>query len=891
MARHGGPIARRPAARADRHAPPARAGASCWASTAEPRRRSPPSSTSTRGTVHLGHAGPSNEDAIGAEAAVRALLSAADEAMGGAGIADEDLGGAVLAVAGTDTPPSPSSCDAPATESWTVVNDVVGAWAVATGGGNGVAVIAGTGSNVFGVGPKGPWRAGGWGHVLGDEGGAYWLGVQSIKAAPAPPRGLRAADGAERRRWSSSSTCRASSRWPACVYSKPLDEVGNRGLCRAHAGKVADAGDEVAREIYERGARELGQQVAAVVERTGLAGEELPARPDRQRVPLRRGGHRPAAPPGGEGRPRGARVRRGRASGGRQPAARRPGGRSSRAGLSSAARGAADGRQRPGGTAARAPRRRRASRPPPGALRSPLRSPIAPGPMPSSLTAAAAAANAPRGRAHALRGARRTARPRTRRRRRGRRTDRTPSGRRSAAPAVGQQQRPPAAPAVTATTAPAPRPQAISPAQAARSSSLSTIASQRAPSASCSAARSAPARPPTRLLPARARAPAGSGPRSPPRATPGRDLPRHRRQVQDRGARHELRRDLPRPADAGAGGGPAPTPLVSSVVVCRPARTLSSSSRLVGSQQLLQLLWNPPRHDDRAQAQPGGLDGAVQGRAADPPLAPGQHVHRHVADGRVVEAPWRRSASRPPRAQEQPAAAAGISSAGREGTKSNAPTGCFGLLDETHPPPAPAPGGPARVAALVAMAVPAQSAARSPLRGPGAARGDRARGALAVPGRCGTRPAFGPPRGRGRPRGTPPRADGQEGAEAGPPRQPGSRAGELPGDAEGLLHQGLRAVRRRTVLLPVALLPGVRGHRQHGLHPAPRGEPVAGTALPAARASTATSTPTTPVPRKGPSRARLPAFDGTVAPPPGRAAPSTTTTTTGSAWSWCACTS
>ena len=41
-------------------------------------------------------------------------------------------------------------------------------------------------------------------------------------------------------------------------------------------GKVADAGDEVAREIYERGGRELGQQVAAVVERTGLAEEEFP---------------------------------------------------------------------------------------------------------------------------------------------------------------------------------------------------------------------------------------------------------------------------------------------------------------------------------------------------------------------------------------------------------------------------------------------------------------------------------------------------------------------------------------------------------------------------------------------------------------------------------------
>ena len=44
--------------------------------------------------------------------------------------------------------------------------------------------ISGTGSNVFGVGPaRRAWRAGGWGHLLGDEGRGYWLGVQSISAA------------------------------------------------------------------------------------------------------------------------------------------------------------------------------------------------------------------------------------------------------------------------------------------------------------------------------------------------------------------------------------------------------------------------------------------------------------------------------------------------------------------------------------------------------------------------------------------------------------------------------------------------------------------------------------------------------------------------------------
>src|SRR5471032_3013045 len=54
-------------------------------------------------TLHLGHGGPSNEDAVGAKAAVQALLDAAGAAVAAAGIESSELDGAVLAVAGTDT--------------------------------------------------------------------------------------------------------------------------------------------------------------------------------------------------------------------------------------------------------------------------------------------------------------------------------------------------------------------------------------------------------------------------------------------------------------------------------------------------------------------------------------------------------------------------------------------------------------------------------------------------------------------------------------------------------------------------------------------------------------------------------------------------------------------
>ena len=137
-----------------------------------------------RGALHVGHGGPSNQDAVGVQAAGRGLFEAADEALAEADIGDAQLDAAVLAVAGTDTDAVEAHVRAERSKEWIVVGDVVGAWATATGARPGVGAISGTGSNVFGVGPDGrAWRAGGWGHLLGDEGSGYWLGVQSIKAA------------------------------------------------------------------------------------------------------------------------------------------------------------------------------------------------------------------------------------------------------------------------------------------------------------------------------------------------------------------------------------------------------------------------------------------------------------------------------------------------------------------------------------------------------------------------------------------------------------------------------------------------------------------------------------------------------------------------------------
>jgi glucosamine kinase len=222
--------------------------------------------------MHLGHGASSNPDAVGARVATESLLNATDEAIARAGIEHEQLDAAVLAIAGTDTDGVAANVRASRPSTWVVVNDVVGAWAVATGARPGVGAISGTGSNVFGVGTDGhAWRAGGWGHVLGDEGSGYWLAVQSIKAALCDRErsGPETALSAAAMDFFDVPSVEALA---TLVYSKPLTK-GEIAAFAIETARVAHAGDAVARGLYELAASELGRQVAAVIAQTGLTGE------------------------------------------------------------------------------------------------------------------------------------------------------------------------------------------------------------------------------------------------------------------------------------------------------------------------------------------------------------------------------------------------------------------------------------------------------------------------------------------------------------------------------------------------------------------------------------------------------------------------------------------
>jgi N-acetylglucosamine kinase len=66
-------------------------------------------------------------------------------------------------------------------DNYVVCSDTLGSIFTASGLG-GLVVIAGTGSNVCLRNPNGKlYNCGGWGHMLGDEGGAYWIAWRAVK--------------------------------------------------------------------------------------------------------------------------------------------------------------------------------------------------------------------------------------------------------------------------------------------------------------------------------------------------------------------------------------------------------------------------------------------------------------------------------------------------------------------------------------------------------------------------------------------------------------------------------------------------------------------------------------------------------------------------------------
>ncbi len=128
----------------------------------------------------------------------------------------------------------------------------------------GVALIAGTGSIAFGRDATGKmYRAGGWGHIIGDEGSGYDLGRQALKAA------TRVAD---RRGPDTSLLDAIMVKWNLQSPWEMIDRVylqSDKAAIASLSALVFDAarkGDAVARRIVRKAADELALDVLTVGE-------------------------------------------------------------------------------------------------------------------------------------------------------------------------------------------------------------------------------------------------------------------------------------------------------------------------------------------------------------------------------------------------------------------------------------------------------------------------------------------------------------------------------------------------------------------------------------------------------------------------------------------------
>src|SRR5439155_23203721 len=153
-----------------------------------------------------------------------------------------------------------------------VVNDALIALVAGARDAPGIVIISGTGSIVYGRNAHGEAaRAGGWGHMIGDEGSGYWIGREALTAV------MRAGDGRGPATGLTDDIVayfhvNDVSHLPRIVYDRevPRVSVAAVGPIVQHA---AELGDAVATRVLERAADELVLGAQSVATRLEMRGD------------------------------------------------------------------------------------------------------------------------------------------------------------------------------------------------------------------------------------------------------------------------------------------------------------------------------------------------------------------------------------------------------------------------------------------------------------------------------------------------------------------------------------------------------------------------------------------------------------------------------------------
>ena len=156
-----------------------------------------------------------------------------------------------------------------------VVNDALVALVAGAGDSPGIVIVAGTGSIVYGRNASfEAARAGGWGHIIGDEGSGYWIGREALAAI------MRSVDGrgpATRlvddvlAHFNIDDT----SELPRIVYDRKWPRASVAALGPIVLG-ASQRGDAVATRILERAADELVLAAGSVASKLEMRGDAFP---------------------------------------------------------------------------------------------------------------------------------------------------------------------------------------------------------------------------------------------------------------------------------------------------------------------------------------------------------------------------------------------------------------------------------------------------------------------------------------------------------------------------------------------------------------------------------------------------------------------------------------
>jgi len=219
----------------------------------------------------IGESAGSNYQSVGIDRARAHIDEAVSLAFDTALLPRRSVSGAFLGIAGVVTGIDRSIVgeivsDLDLATTITVDHDIRIAHAGGLGGGEGIALIAGTGSSCYGRRADGRvHRAGGWGALLDDVGSGYWIGLEGLRQV------IRSIDG----RGPSTSLFKTLLRELGVDDPEDLLRLsGIDGLPKESIAALAPvvfaaskAGDDVATRVVHHGAVELSGMIDAVRKR------------------------------------------------------------------------------------------------------------------------------------------------------------------------------------------------------------------------------------------------------------------------------------------------------------------------------------------------------------------------------------------------------------------------------------------------------------------------------------------------------------------------------------------------------------------------------------------------------------------------------------------------